>query len=64
MVSFGGKYNYRMQQLDLESSIMSQYWGCDPLKTVDVYFVQSVPDDVKSMGCNITFNVGNTLYKY
>lgn len=63
-VTFDDKYNYRMQQLDLDSSVMSQYWSCQPLKTVDIYWVQSVPDEVKTMGCNISFKVGETLYKY
>lgn len=63
-VTFDNKYNYGMQQLDLASMVMSQYWSCQPLKSYDIYFLQSVPDDVKNMGCNITFKVGDTLYKY
>ncbi len=63
-VTFDGKFKYRMQQLDLESSVMSQFWSCQPLKTVDIYWVQSVPDEVKSMGCNISFKVGKTTYTY
>ena len=63
-VTFDNKYNYRMQQLDLESSVMSQFWSCQPLKTVEVYWVQSVPDEVKDKGVNISFTVGDTLYKY
>lgn len=63
-VTFDNKYNYHMQQLDLESSVMSQYWSCQPLKTVEVYWVQTVPDEVKDKGVNITFTVGDTSYKY
>lgn len=63
-VTFGGKYNYTLQELDLESSVMSKYWSCAPLKTVEIYWVQSVSDEVKSMGCNISFKVGDDLYKY
>ena len=35
-ITFDGKFKYRMQQLDLESSVMSQFWSCQPLKTVDI----------------------------
>lgn len=63
-VTFNNEYNYGMQQLDLESSVMSQYWTCQPLKITDIYWVQSVPDEVKEMGCNITFTVGDASYKY
>ena len=63
-VIFDNKFNYGMQQLDLESSVMSQYWSCQPLKSVDIYWVQSVPDEVKTMGCNISFMVEDILCKY
>lgn len=63
-VTFDNKFNYGMQQLDLASMVMSQYWSCDPLKSIDIYFLASVPDEVKDMGCNISFKVGDTTYKY
>jgi len=63
-VVFNDTYNYTMQQVDPASSVLSQFWQCEPLKTTDIYWVQSVPDEVKEMKPYITFKVGNKTYKY
>ena len=64
VITFGDKFNYPMQQLDLQSSVMSQYWSCAPLKTADVWFVQSVPDEVKTMNYVLTITVDGIVYEY
>ncbi|MCM1265425.1 MAG: hypothetical protein NC200_04425 [Candidatus Gastranaerophilales bacterium] len=65
-VIFDNKYNYNMQQLDTQSIVMGSNWHIQPLKEQEVYFVQSVPDEVVSMPFTITFKVGNsnTVYTY
>ena len=64
IVTFGDKYSYDMCQLDLESAVLSEYWSCQPLKTTEIYWLMSVPDEVKTMGCSISFKVGDVSYKY
>ena len=62
-VEFDGKYNYHLQQLDSTSSVMSQYWSIQPLKSLDVYLLQSVPDEVTSKSYTAYFSVGGNKYK-
>lgn len=62
-VEFDNKYNYHLQQLDSTSSVMSQYWSIQPLKSLDVYLLQSVPDEVTSKPYTAYFSVGGNKYK-
>lgn len=62
-VEFDGKYNYHLQQLDSTSSVMSEYWSIQPLKTLDVYLLQSVPDEVTSKSYTAYFSIGGNKYK-
>lgn len=54
---FADKYNYRMQQLDTTSSVMSEYWTIAPLKNLDVYFLQTIPDEIIDQPFTITFKL-------
>ena len=63
-VQFDGKYKYKMQQLDTTSAVMSQFWSIQPLKNQEVYFVQSIPDEIIDKEYVLTFTVGNSTYKY
>ncbi len=56
----GGKYNYDMTQADVTYGAMDYYWQCDPLKSCDILFFRSVPDEALNMGCNISFYAGDT----
>ncbi len=62
-VEFDGKYNYRLQQLDSTSMVMSEFWSIQPLKSLDVYLLQSVPDEVTSKPYTAYFSVGGNKYK-
>lgn len=62
-IQFNNEYNYYMQQIDPESTVLSQFWVIDPLKTAEVYFAQSVPDEVIKMPYVIQFEVGDTTYQ-
>lgn len=64
VVTFDNKYNYIMQQLDVTSSVMSEYWTLDPLKSQEVYFVQLIPDEVINKPYTISFTMDNTKYTY
>ena len=63
-VQFDGKYKYKMQQLDTTSAVMSQFWSIQPLKSLDVYFLQSIPDEIIDKVYELTFTVGNSTYRY
>ncbi|MCI8464393.1 MAG: hypothetical protein HFI63_00810 [Lachnospiraceae bacterium] len=65
-IDFNDKYNYSLTQLDTESLVMSQYWSLAPLKSQEVYFLQSVPDEVVSLPFVIEFTIGDseTIYRY
>lgn len=62
-VEFDNKYNYHLQQLDSTSSILSEFWSIQPLKSLDVYLFQSVPDEVTSKPYTAYFSVGGNKYK-
>jgi hypothetical protein len=66
VVTFSDKYNYEMAQLDTESTVMSAYWTLEPLKTQEVYFYASIPDELVTEPFYIKFSVGDseTIYQY
>lgn len=39
------RYNYNMQQIDPNNSILSQFWVLEPLKTKEIWFIKSIPDE-------------------
>lgn len=62
-VKFDNKFNYHLQQLDSTSCVMSKFWSIQPLKSLDVYLFQSVPDEVTSKPYTAYFSVGGNKYK-
>jgi hypothetical protein len=58
------KYNYTLQQLDMESSVCSQYWSLNPLQSQDVYLFYSVPNEIINKEFEVSFKIGNTPYVY
>lgn len=62
-VKFDNKFNYHLQQLDSTSCVMSEFWSIQPLKSLDVYLFQSVPDEVTSKPYTAYFSVGGNKYK-
>ncbi len=63
-VVFDGKYKYSLQQLDTTSMVMSKFWSVQPLKNLDINFVQLIPDEIIDKPYEITFTVGETTYSY
>lgn len=61
-VVYEDKYNYKLQPADIESTVLSSYWSVDPLKTTEVYFFQSVPDELKGKAFKATFSAGQNDY--
>lgn len=61
-----GKYNYKMLAVNSEDSIFSEYWSIDPLKSKEIYFIKTVPDELALKPLEISFSFGSnkTLYKY
>lgn len=62
-VKFDNKYEYGLSQLDSTSMVMSPYWSIQPLKSLDVYLLQSVPDEVTSNTYTAYFSIGGNQYK-
>ena len=62
--SIDGKYKYVLQQLDTTNLAMSQFWSIQPLKNLDVDFLQLIPDELIDKPYEITFTVGETVYSY
>lgn len=58
------KYNYNLQQLDMNSSVCSQYWSLNPLQSQDVYLIYNVPNEIINKEFEISFTVGDTPYIY
>ena len=63
-IIFSEKYNYGLQQLDVPNSAMSKYWTIEPLKEQEVYFVQSIPDELTTAPFVITLKVNDDTYTY
>ena len=61
-VTFDNKYNYALQQLDTTSCVMSEFWSLEPLKSQDVYFVNTVPDELSKKSYTVYFTLGDTDY--
>ena len=58
------KYNYDLQQLDMNSSVCSSYWGLNPLQSQDVYLFYPVPNEIMNKGFEVTFTIGGIPYVY
>lgn len=69
------RYNYNMQQIDPNDSILSQFWVLEPLKTKEIWFIKSIPDEFvgkvpndnymfRSFNLDISLKNGNTIYRY
>ena len=58
------EYNYNLQQLDMNSSVCSQYWSLNPLQSQDVYLFYPVPNKIIDKEFEISFTVGGIPYVY
>lgn len=58
------KYNYNLQQLDMNSSVCSQYWSLNPLQSQEVYLFYNVPNEIINKEYDVSFTVGGTPYVY
>ncbi len=58
-LTYDNKYNYQMIQLDTQSIVMSQYWQIEPLKSQEIYFFQSIPDELVGKPYTIDFSLPN-----
>ena len=63
-VIFDDKYTYSMEQVDITEHMLGDRWKLDPLKTIDIWFCASVPDEIISSPYTITFDIGDATYKY
>ncbi len=58
------KYNYNLQQLDMNSSVCSQFWSLNPLESQDVYLFYSVPNKIIDKEFEVSFTIGGIPYVY
>ena len=61
-VIFDDKYTYALQQLDTTSSVMSRFWAIEPLKSQEVFFLNTIPDELVNSHYKIYFKIGTTEY--
>lgn len=62
-VQFSSKYNYQLRAVDIYSCVLTQYWSCQPLKTVEVYFLASIPDELVGESYTATFDLAGAFDK-
>lgn len=63
-VIFDAKYEYKLRPIDSTSVILSEYWSIQPLKSLDVYSIASIPDELVSKPFEVYFPVNGIRYKY
>lgn len=63
-VIFDGKYEYRLRPIDSTSSILSEFWSIQPLKSLDIYSIASIPEELVSKPFEVYFPVNGIRYKY
>lgn len=63
-VVFDEKYTYPMQQVDITNMVLSGFYSIQPLKSLEVYFVVSVPDELTSKPYKVFFSIGENSYYY
>lgn len=63
-IIYDDKYKYYAQQLDTESPVMSQYWSISPLKSQEVWFVASIPDEIINKSFVFSFKMGKTTFEF
>lgn len=63
-VIFDGKYEYRLKPIDSTSSILSEFWSIQPLKSLDIYSIASIPEELVSKPFEVYFPVNGIRYKY
>ena len=61
-VIFDNYYNYFLFQMDTTSSVLSPYWSLEPLKTMDVFMLATIPDELVGKEYEVNFATSDTKF--